>query len=337
MRAVDVLETLELLGSTQWGLVTTFQAQEAGVSKMRLSRLADVGTLQRVRHGVYALPSAGSQPLQELRAAWLAISAKLVEKQPVAVVSGESAAAVHGLGDLLPTKHEFTTAVRRQTTLPDVRYRKRALSSQDSTRVDGLPVTTVARTVADLAAAQTDFDHLAAVVHDALTGSNVTSAQLAEALEPAAGRFGYADGSTVLTALLESVGYRPGAVELSLVASELQKSVFQSVTPHLQDLVNQAMFTQLQVLPNLKRGLVPLVKLNPVLPPLPPKLDLAPRANLSANALASGPRAEGVHALTRPPDQLPRKKDTDAAAPDTARGSEVAKVARSRTGRRGET
>jgi predicted transcriptional regulator of viral defense system len=54
MRALDVLETLELLGSGQWGLVTTAQANEAGVSKMQLSRLAARGTVQRVRHGVYA-------------------------------------------------------------------------------------------------------------------------------------------------------------------------------------------------------------------------------------------------------------------------------------------
>ena len=44
MLAVDVLESLELLGSSQWGLVTTTQASEAGVSKMHLSRLADRGT-----------------------------------------------------------------------------------------------------------------------------------------------------------------------------------------------------------------------------------------------------------------------------------------------------
>lgn len=342
MRAVDVLEALELLGSSQWGLVTALQAQEAGVSKMRLSRLAEGGTLQRVRHGVYALPSAGSHPLQALRAAWLATNTKPAADWPVAVVSGESAAAVHGLGDLLPSKYEFTTAVRRQTSQTDVRYRKRVLPSQDSARVDGLPVTTVARTVADLAAAQTDFDHLAAVVYDALTGSSVTSSQLVEALEPAAGRFGYADGSAALTALLESVGYRPGAVELNLVASALQKSVFRSVTPQLQDLVKKAVVAQLLVLPKLDRAPLLLPKLDraPLLLPkldralLLPKLDLAPWASPSAKA--SLPQTKEVLTLARAVAQTPRKKETDGSASDTAGGGEAAEVSGSSASQRSD-
>lgn len=238
MRAVDVLETLELIGSTQWNLVTAYQAQEAGVSKMSLSRLADRGTLRRVRHGVYALPSAGPGPLQELRAAWLATSAAQADDRPAAVVSGESAAAVHGLGDLVPSKHEFSVPSRRQTTQRDVRYRKRELSSREITRVDGLPVTTVARTVADLAPA-TDFDHLAVVVRDAFTTSAATSARLAEALEPAAGRFGYPDGESLLTALLKAGGYRPDVAALDLATPEQQVRLLRLLAPRLPDLVER--------------------------------------------------------------------------------------------------
>ncbi|WP_433020169.1 type IV toxin-antitoxin system AbiEi family antitoxin domain-containing protein [Kribbella sp. CA-294648] len=119
MRAVNVLESLELLGSSQWGLVTAKQATKAGVSKMHLSRLTDRGTVQWLRHGVYALPSADTGPLRGLRAAWLATGSRPAGNQPLAVASGESAATVHRLGDLLPSKYEFTTAVRRQTTQPD--------------------------------------------------------------------------------------------------------------------------------------------------------------------------------------------------------------------------
>ena len=49
MRAVDVLEALELVAAPQRGLVSSAQAQLAGVSKMMLSRMAGRGTLQRVR------------------------------------------------------------------------------------------------------------------------------------------------------------------------------------------------------------------------------------------------------------------------------------------------
>jgi hypothetical protein len=248
MRAVDVLETLEVLGSSQWGLVTTAQAYEAGVSKMHLSRLADHGTLQRVRHGVYALPSAGAGPLQGLRAAWLATGSRPSGDQPLAVASGESAAAVHGLGDLLPSRYEFTTAVRRQTTQPDTRYRKRNLPDEDITEVNGLPVTTVARTVGDLATEGTDFDHLADVVLDALTTHNVASITLAQALESAAGRFGSPDGNALLADLLKATGYRPDARILELMVPDLQEELLRGIAPGLNDLVRQAVAKQIQQL-----------------------------------------------------------------------------------------
>ncbi len=248
MRAVDVLGTLEVLGSSQWGLVTTTQAHEAGVSKMHLSRLADHGTVQRVRHGVYALPSTDAGPLQGLRAAWLATGSTPAGSQPLAVVSGESAAAVHGLGDLLPSKYEFATAVRRQTTQPDTRYRKRDLPDEDITLVNGLPVTTVARTVKDLATGGTDFDHLANVVRDALTTHNVASAALVKALEPAAGRFGFPDGNALLADLLKATGYRPDTRILELMAPELQEEFLRAVAPELNNLVRQAVAKQFRQL-----------------------------------------------------------------------------------------
>jgi predicted transcriptional regulator of viral defense system len=235
--SVDVLESLELVGSSQWGLVTTGQAHKAGVSKMQLSRLADRGTVQRVRHGVYALPSADTGPLQGLRAAWLATGSQPAGNQPPAVVSGESAAAVHGLGDLLPSKYEFTTGVRRQTTQPDTRYRKRYLSDDDVIRANGLPVTTVARTVRDLATGGTDFDHLAAVVRDALATKDVASTALIRALEPAAERFGLSDGKALLTALLKESGYRPDTGILEFVVTELPEESFRAVAPELLRLV----------------------------------------------------------------------------------------------------
>lgn len=223
IRAVDVLESLELLGSSQWGLVTTTQAHGAGVSKMQLSRLVDRGTVRRVRHGVYALPSADTGPLQALRAAWLATGSSPAGNHPLAVVSGESAAVVHRLGDVLPSEYEFTTEVRRQTTQPDTRYRRRVLPDSDVVRVDGLPVTAVARTVSDLATGGTDFDHLAVVVRDAITSTDATSAALIQALDPAAKRFGYPDGSTLLLAALKAAGYRPDTGIVQLVAPELHE------------------------------------------------------------------------------------------------------------------
>jgi hypothetical protein len=259
VRALDTLESLELLSSGQWGLVTTVQAAVAGVSKMQLSRLADRGTLQRVRHGIYALPSADTGPLQGLRAAWLATGSRPAGEQPLAVVSGESAAAVHGLGDLLPSKYEFTTAARRQTTQPDIRYRRRDLPDGDVTRVNGLPVTTVARTVNDLAIGGTDFDHLALVVRDAVTTTNVALLPLAQALEPAAKRFGSPDGDALLSAVLKAVGYQPDLRALELLSPAQQESFVRALAPQLENAISEAVAERLhQLVP--KTSLSPAAK-----------------------------------------------------------------------------
>jgi predicted transcriptional regulator of viral defense system len=193
MRAVEALETLELLGSSQRGLVTAAQAKVAGVSRVDLARLVESGTLFRARHGVYVLPSAGVDPLQDLRAAWLSASAA-----GKVVVSGVSAAAVHGLGDLVPASHEFTAADRRQSAQPDVRFRRAELSEPDVTWVDGLAVTSVPRTVADLARASLDSSHLASVLSDAVDDPSVDVDELEHAVERYSRRYGAKSGRDLL-------------------------------------------------------------------------------------------------------------------------------------------
>lgn len=237
-KAVDDLETLELLGSTQWGLVTATQATHAGVSHVRLSRLVDRGTLQRARHGVYVLPSAPGGPLQGVRAAWLFTDSLPVGTKPTAVVSGQSAASVHGLGDLVPPVYEFSTPQRRQSSKSDVRYRLRELPETDYSFVDGLPVTTVSRTVRDLSTDGLDQEHLTGVVRDALARSTVTS--LSAALAPSAARLGYKDPGKYLSELL-GVPALLADRALNDALQQLSGSLVQSVTPQLEDSMKSAL------------------------------------------------------------------------------------------------
>lgn len=212
MRAVDALETLELLGSAQWGLVTTSQARSAGLSNVQLARLADQRTLTRVRHGVYALPSARTDSLQDLHAAWLAAS----RDGERVVVSGASAATVHGLGDVVPARHEFTAAGRRQSAQPDVRFHRTDLSDGEVVLVDGLPVTSVERTVEDLSGSALDADHLATVLEDAVTRSQANPRKLASALERNARHYAAASGAQLLADLAPASASYWAAVAKSL-------------------------------------------------------------------------------------------------------------------------
>ncbi|WP_382303908.1 hypothetical protein [Herbiconiux sp. UC225_62] len=72
------------------------------------------------------------------------------------------------------------------------------MSDDDVTVVDGLPVTTVVRTAADLAASFLDSDHLAGVLSAAVENLDVDVEELAQALSPYATRYGFDSGRAPL-------------------------------------------------------------------------------------------------------------------------------------------
>ncbi|MFG1818075.1 type IV toxin-antitoxin system AbiEi family antitoxin domain-containing protein [Kribbella sp. NPDC049174] len=201
------------LSAEQWGLLTTAQARTVGVSPQALARLTNQGALERMTHGVYRVTGAPPSPLDDLRAAWLALDParrageRLRDQAPV-VVSHRSAAAIHMLGDLEADEYEFTSSERRQTRRLGVRIHRGWLAPEEWTVVDGLPVTTVVRTVSDLAAAHVDGGHLARVVRDALTRQQVDDQQLATALRQHAHQYGarMGDGEALLARFLQESG-----------------------------------------------------------------------------------------------------------------------------------
>ncbi|MCI9888545.1 type IV toxin-antitoxin system AbiEi family antitoxin domain-containing protein [Micrococcales bacterium 31B] len=217
MNTAQALKTLEELGSSQWGLVTTGQAERYGVSRVALGRLREKGMVNIVRRGVYSLPSTTEGPHHGLYAAWLSTEPRLLaedRQRTHVVVSHMSAASVHGLGDLVAGACDFTMSRRRQTTHSDLRFYKASLAAEDVEYVDGLPLTSVTRTVADLAENATDFDHLADVVRDALGKPEVHPETLADRLDDVAHHYGHTNGTELVDACLESAGLPTVAANL---------------------------------------------------------------------------------------------------------------------------
>ena len=219
MNQAEVLATLELIASDQWGIVTTAQAGREGIERLRLSRLAEKGELDRVRQGVYLLPSHQTGPHDEVRAAWLSLEPKKFieerweDRHPV-VVSHESAARVHGIGRLIPPNITFSTEGKKQTRQHGIRiYTRRELQDSDIVSVDGLPVTSVTRTVADLAEAGIERNYLADLVADALRKENVRIDELADKLGPAAHAYGAKAGMQLVSELSEEASSLEDIVE----------------------------------------------------------------------------------------------------------------------------
>ena len=128
----------------QAGYFTARQAREAGYSWERLVYYKEIGRFKRIAHGIYRLVHFPSSPFEDLFIAWLRTG-------PDSVISHESALSVYDLSDMLPNIiHVIVprTASRRRKGLKQHTNR---LSPDEITQREGLPITTVERTIADVA------------------------------------------------------------------------------------------------------------------------------------------------------------------------------------------
>lgn len=133
------------LARRQRGLVTHGQLISLGVGRRTLKRWAASGRLLRVHRGVYVL---GPQPLTR-HGRWLAA---VMAKAP-AVLSHESAAALWGLAGDLRDIDVTASHGRRGLNGSGVRLHASNLRRDEWVTHEGIPVTTVARTLFDLAEA----------------------------------------------------------------------------------------------------------------------------------------------------------------------------------------
>ncbi|WIE85115.1 type IV toxin-antitoxin system AbiEi family antitoxin [Curtobacterium sp. MCPF17_021] len=181
-------------------MITAAQAQASGVARSTLYRREMAGSLQRVRTGVYRHAGAPASQIDDVRAAWLASNPSMPAWErldgPDVVVGGSAAAWVHQIGDLYPSTVLLYTRTRRQSKQDDIRYSIRQLPGEDVTAVDGLPVTTRERTIADLLAEPgADLSIVADALRDAeRADDDLDTDRLVELLRPHAKRLGQRTG-----------------------------------------------------------------------------------------------------------------------------------------------
>jgi predicted transcriptional regulator of viral defense system len=145
----------------QAGYFTAAQARQAGFSRSLLSYHVGRGRFVRVRPHVYRLAQFPALPHEDLFVASL-------EAGPEAVISHDSALALYGLSDVLPSQVHLTvprTASRRR---PGIRLHTRRLSPHDVTRYAGLPVTTIRRMLVDVTAAGLADEQVRLTIREAL-------------------------------------------------------------------------------------------------------------------------------------------------------------------------
>jgi len=132
------------IAEAQAGYFTAAQARSAGFTRSLLAYHVRRGLFERIGRGVYRLKRFPASPHEDLFAACLRVG-------PQAVISHDSALALYDLSDLLPAEIHLTmprTASRRHQGL---RLHTNRLEAREMTYYGGLPVTTVARTIVDVA------------------------------------------------------------------------------------------------------------------------------------------------------------------------------------------
>jgi len=179
----DLFET----ACSQEGYFTTRQAADAGYSSQLLLKHIRAGRVARTRRGIYRLVHFPAGEHEELVTAWL-------WSERAAVVSHQTALALHGLSDALPAHVHLTlpsTWRRRRFRVPaDVVLHYANVPPEDRTWFGAAPTTSPRRSLSDCAREGLSPELLRQAAQQALRRGLVTKDELGdveEALEPFGG------------------------------------------------------------------------------------------------------------------------------------------------------
>lgn len=227
MRTLTPLQRAEALAATQEAAIALHQAIAAGLSDDQVERLAATGRWERVLRGVYRITGAPRTARQRIVVAFLAVA------RAGGTVSHISAAAEWGLlrAGVLP---HVTVPRGSSVRCRGAKVHRGEVPRIDRTKRNGVWVTSVSRTIVDLAGVL-DRPTLEEVVDDALCRKLAS----VRSIQDAAARVGRGRrGLAMLRAVLEAwqPGIEPGSVaevrllrrcgELGLVGLVPQFEVF---------------------------------------------------------------------------------------------------------------
>lgn len=170
------------IAENQGGYFTASQAREFGFAWDRLSKNVKSGRFTRVAHGVYRLTQFPYSFYEDLFIACLRAG-------PKSVISHESALSVYELSDVLP--HEIHVIVPRSSSVrrKGIRQHTNQLEEAEITSREGLPITTIARTLADAASSGLAEELVLQAIDEALTQGLVAENDLHLQVKKRGGRF----------------------------------------------------------------------------------------------------------------------------------------------------
>ena len=171
-------DELVALAEDQDGLLTADQARKAGFTNSVLARLVQRGRIERTARGVYRVPYIPPGRFSQHREAVL--WAKANRGPSDVALSHATALVVYGISDANPQLIHLTVPrsarLRRQKPKGVVVHRQ-DLSPEEITVEEGIPLTTISRTVADLLHSNGRIDLVRQAISDARHAGLISDAE----------------------------------------------------------------------------------------------------------------------------------------------------------------
>jgi predicted transcriptional regulator of viral defense system len=169
---------LSLIAQEQGGYFTSKQAQSAGYTYSDQNYHTKTGDWTRIHRAVYKLANY-PLPLRDDLIVMTLLSHDRAGN-PQAVVSHETALALHEISDANPANIHLTVpAIYRKQMPPGVILHKAFLAPKDWEQREGYRVTTPLRTILDTARSQSSWPYLTDAIYDALQKGLVRASQIA--------------------------------------------------------------------------------------------------------------------------------------------------------------
>lgn len=145
------LEELVTLAEEHDGLFTSEQARDVGFTDSVLVRLAQRGRIERTARGVYRIPYVPLNRLSQYRE--VVLWARSHRGPDNVALSHETALSVYGISDANPSAIHLTVpnSARLRRERPKAVILHRAdIAADETALIEGLPITSIARTISDL-------------------------------------------------------------------------------------------------------------------------------------------------------------------------------------------
>ncbi len=181
MKRKPDFDHLYQIAESQAGYFTTKQAQEAGYSRERLSKLRARGQFKGIHYGVYRLTHFPETRFEDLHIASLRTG-------PHSVISHDSALAVYDLSDVLPTQTHIIMPRTGSRRREGIQLHTHKLQEDEITQREGLRITTVERTIADVILSGVSFQHIQQAIREALQRGLTTEKKMRKQAERRKGR-----------------------------------------------------------------------------------------------------------------------------------------------------